>query len=37
MDDEEILTRGGTEDDIREYARQNGADLTEEDVRKAAA
>lgn len=35
MDDETILQRGGDERDIREYAKQNGADLTEEDVRAA--
>jgi len=32
MDDEQILERGGTQEDINQYARQNGADLTKEDV-----
>jgi len=32
MDDEQILERGGTQEDINEYAKQNGADLTKEDV-----
>lgn len=32
MSDETILERGGTEEDIRKYAEQNGADLTEKDV-----
>lgn len=32
MDDEQILERGGTEEDIREYAKANGADLTKDDV-----
>lgn len=27
MDDEQILSRGGTERDIEEYAKQNGADM----------
>jgi hypothetical protein len=31
MDDDMILNRGGTERDISEYARLNGADLTKED------
>ena len=31
MDDEQILERGGTQRDIEEYAKQNGADLTEAD------
>lgn len=31
MDDEQILERGGTEEDIKEYAKQNGTDLTRED------
>lgn len=31
MDDEEILRRGGDEDDIEQMARMNGADLTEDD------
>lgn len=35
MSDDEILERGGTEDDIREYAKQNGADLTKEDTEHA--
>lgn len=29
MDDEMILAKGGTQDDIKEYAEQNGADLYE--------
>jgi hypothetical protein len=32
MDDEQILERGGTEEDIKQYAKEHGADLTEEDV-----
>lgn len=32
MDDDMILERGGTEEDIRQYALQNGADLTAEDI-----
>jgi len=32
MDDETILARGGTEEDIKKYAEQNGADLDESDV-----
>ena len=28
MDDETILSRGGTEYDIEQYAKQNGADMT---------
>lgn len=32
MDDETILARGGDERDIEELAKQNGADLTKEDV-----
>lgn len=32
MDDQQILERGGTEEDIAEYAKSNGADLTKEDV-----
>ncbi len=31
MDDEQILQRGGTEEDIIKYAESNGADLTKED------
>jgi len=27
MDDDQILARGGTEKDIEEYAKQNGADF----------
>ena len=34
MDDEQILARGGTQEDIEAYAKQNGADLTEEDLKK---
>jgi RecJ-like exonuclease len=30
MDDDKILERGGTERDIEEYAKQNGADLEKE-------
>jgi Zn finger protein HypA/HybF involved in hydrogenase expression len=33
MNDEQILERGGDEEDIRKYAEQNGADLTEQDVK----
>lgn len=32
MNDEQILERGGTEEDIKKYAEANGADLTEIDV-----
>lgn len=32
MDDEQILMRGGDEEDIRKYAEEGGANLTEEDV-----
>ena len=32
MNDEQILMMGGTQRDIDEYAKNNGADLTEEDV-----
>lgn len=32
MDDDMILERGGTQEDIDEYARKNGADLTEADI-----
>lgn len=32
MNDEQILERGGTEEDIRKYAEENGANLTREDV-----
>lgn len=32
MDDDQILMKGGTEEDIEKYAKQNGADLTKEDV-----
>lgn len=31
MDDEKILARGGNEEDIKSYARANGADLTIDD------
>lgn len=31
MDDEQILARGGDENDIAEYAKEHGADLTEKD------
>jgi hypothetical protein len=31
MDDETILSKGGTEEDISQYAKQNGADLDEQD------
>lgn len=31
MDDEMILARGGTQEDIDDYAKRNGADLTRED------
>jgi hypothetical protein len=27
MDDEQILSRGGSEDDIKQYAERNGADV----------
>lgn len=30
MNDEQILQRGGDEEDIRKYAEQNGASLTQE-------
>lgn len=33
MDDDQIRERGGDDRDIEEYAKQNGADLTEDDVR----
>lgn len=32
MNDEQILERGGTDRDVKEYAEQNGANLTREDV-----
>lgn len=32
MNDEQILEAGGTEDDIKKYAEQNGANLSELDV-----
>ena len=32
MDDEQILNKGGDEEDIRKYAEENGANLTKEDV-----
>ena len=32
MDDEQILARGGTERDIEEIAKANGADLEKEDL-----
>jgi len=31
MSDDDILNKGGTQDDVDEYARQNGAELTKED------
>jgi len=31
MDDEQILARGGDENEIAEYAKSNGANLTKED------
>jgi hypothetical protein len=31
MDDEQIIQRGGDQSDVEEYAKSNGADLTEED------
>lgn len=31
MDDEQILARGGTQEDIEQYALENGANLTRED------
>ena len=33
MDDDQILMRGGTEEDIAQYARCNGADLTPADTK----
>lgn len=33
MNDEQIINKGGTEDDINKYAEHNGANLTEQDVR----
>ena len=32
MDDEQIYNRGGTDRDVEEYAKANGADLTKEDI-----
>lgn len=32
MNDEQILQRGGDEEEIEQYAKEHGADLTEEDV-----
>lgn len=32
MDDDTILERGGTQDDINRYAEHNGADLTKKDI-----
>jgi hypothetical protein len=32
MDDDMILERGGTQDDINRYAEHNGADLTKKDI-----
>lgn len=32
MDDDMILERGGTQDDINRYAENNGADLTKKDI-----
>jgi hypothetical protein len=37
MDDEQILNRGGDEQEIAEYAKEHGADLTEDDVRPEVA
>lgn len=34
MNDEQILARGGSKEDIRQYARENGVDLTKEDFEK---
>lgn len=34
MNDEQITQKGGSERDIGEYAKQNGADLTEKDFKK---
>lgn len=31
MNDDQILERGGTEEDIKSYAESNGANLTEKD------
>jgi hypothetical protein len=36
MDDEMILARGGTQEDIDSYAEHNGADLTKEDIEEDA-
>jgi len=33
MDDDQILNRGGSEEDIEKYASKNGADLTKEDFK----
>jgi len=33
MNDEQIILKGGDDRDIEEYARQNGADLNEEDFK----
>jgi len=33
MDDETIINKGGDDRDIEEYAKQNGADLDEQDFR----
>ena len=32
MNDDQIINKGGTEDDIEQYANQNGADLTKLDA-----
>ncbi len=34
MTDDQIINNGGTERDIEQYSYKNGADLTEEDLRK---
>ena len=33
MDDDQILMRGGTEEDIKEYSKQNGADFAMDPIR----
>ena len=33
MNDDQILMRGGTEEDVAKYARCNGADLTPDDMK----
>lgn len=37
MDDDKILQNGGSEKDIEEYAKQNGADLTKEDFKNVSS